>query len=435
MIEFESVGRTYRDGTADVVDLTLQVPPGRITVVLGPSGGGATTALRMVNRLVEPSAGRILWDGTPLRSRRRTALRREMGYVTRHGGLFPHRTVLDNVGAVPALLGWSRSRTQRRTLELLDLVGLDADLASRYPDQLRGSQPQRVALARALAADPPVLLLEEPFADADPGARRELQALLVDLQRQLGKTVVLVTDDGDEALLLGDQVAVLRVDGRLAQVGPPQELLEHPVDAHVEGLLGRDRGFRSLTYLPAASLGLSAVPVVRNLGSAAVSGPTLVVDQDARPLGWADGSRPQGMSPLGATFDVEHGTLRHALDAALTSPYGLAVAVTASSGRYAGVATAAAILASVGGARSERARESAAAAVPAVTTDLADESLPAADPGPAPAAAGGGDAGDGDVDPVAPHLSSDQRHQEDRPDPSEDDRDLMRELDAADARG
>lgn len=465
MIEFESVGKTFRDGTAAVVDLTLQVPAGRTTVIAGPSGCGATTALRMVNRLVEPSQGRIVWDCTPLRSRRKTTLRRQLGYLTRSGGLFPHRTVLDNVGTVPGLLGWSRARTERRSLELLDRVGLDRSLATCYPDQLAGGQPQRVGLARALAADPSVVLLEEPFAAVEPTARRELQTLLVDLQRQLGTTILLVTDDADEALTLGDSVAVLGVDGRLAQVGSPQELLEHPADAFVEGFVGRDRGFRALSYLPAGGLDLSGVKVVRDLGSAAPGEPTLVVDQDARPLGWVDGSGPDGLIPLGATFDVESGSLRSALDAALTSPYGLAVGVAASSGRYAGVATAAVILASVAGSRSERSgrsersRESVAvtgSGPPAPAPDTAvpttsgahrlDAEVAAAEVQAATAPHRGhgheraelGDEAGQDVDPaaLAPGDSpSDLRQQEEgRPDASEDDRALLRELDAADAR-
>lgn len=458
MIEFESAGKTFRDGTAAVLDLTLQVPVGRTTVIVGASAGGATTALRMVNRLVEPSQGRLSWDGTPLRSRRKTTLRRQMGYLTGSGGLFPHRTVLDNIGTVPGLLGWSRSKTERHSLELLDRVGLDRSLAKRYPDQLTAGQPQRVGLARALAADPPVVLMEQPFHAADPMVRRDLQTSLVDLQRQLGKTIILVTDDVDEALLLGDQVAVLRADGRLAQVGSPEELLEHPADAFVEGLLGRDRGFRSLSYLPAGGLSLSGVKVVRDVGSATSGEPTLVVDQDARPLGWVDGSRPDVMIPLGATFDVEHGSVRSALDAALTSPFGLAVAITASSGRYAGVATAAALLAQVA-ARSERSRESIAVAPPSEpAAPLPDLPTPTAGGAHRLDAESGaldveevadrgqghrheraelGDEGGQDVEPAAlapEDSSSDLGDQEGRPDAAEDDRGRLRELEAADAR-
>jgi len=353
VIEFESVGKTFRDGTAAVVDLSLTVPTGRTTVLVGPPGCGGTTALRMVNRVVEPTSGRLLWDGTPLRSRRRTALRRQMGYVVADGGLFPHRTVADNIGTVPGLLGWTRSKTRRRALELLDRVGVERSLADRYPDQLSGSQQQRVGLARALAADPAVVLMDEPFAGVDPVARQDLHALVLDLRRDLGATVVLATHDMDEAVQLGDQVAVLRPGGRLAQVGPPQELLEHPADAFVEGFVGRDRGYRALSFTPAGGLDLDTVPVVRDAGSAGADRPTLVVDADARPVGWVDPARPGQVRALGAIFEVESGTLRSALDAALTSPYGLAVGVSAAGGRYAGVATAETILAAVAQTRRE----------------------------------------------------------------------------------
>ena len=353
MIEFESVGKTFRDGTAAVVDLSLVVPTGTVTVLVGPAGCGGTTALQMVNRLVEPTSGRILWDGSPLRSRRRTALRRQIGYVAQGGGLFPHRTVVDNIGTVPSLLGWTRSKTRRRALELLDSVGLERGLADRYPAQLGEGQQQRVALARALAADPPVVLMDEPFAAADPAVRRELHTSFLDLQRSTARTVLLVTHDVDEAVALGDQVAVLQADGHLAQVGSPQELLEHPADSFVAGFVGRDRGYRALSFAPASALDLGSVPVVRDAGSAAADRPTLVVDADARPVGWVEPAGPGEVRPLGATFEVESGTLRSALDAALTSPYGLAVGVSAAGGRYAGVATADAILAAVAQARRE----------------------------------------------------------------------------------
>jgi osmoprotectant transport system ATP-binding protein len=347
MIEFESVGKTFRDGTAAVVDLSLQVPSDKITVIVGPSGCGKTTTLRMVNRMIEPSSGRILWDGSPLRSKRKTTLRRQMGYVIQSGGLFPHRTVVDNIGTVPGLLGWPKSKIQSRALGLLDSVGLDRKLADRYPAQLSGGQQQRVGVARALAADPMVLLMDEPFSAVDPVVRSELHEFFLNLQRQISKTIILITHDIDEAIKLGDQVAILRVGGRLAQVGTPQQLLDEPADAFVEGFVGRDRGYRSLSFQPASSLALDGVPVVRDVASVSGSEPTLVVDGDARPLGWVDPGRPGRTLPLGSSFDVEGGTLRSALDAVLTSPVGLAVGVFPGTGRYAGVATTEAILAGV----------------------------------------------------------------------------------------
>jgi len=344
VIEFESVGKTFKDGTAAVVDLNLTVLSGQITVIVGPSGCGKTTTLRMVNRMLEPTTGQITWDGVPLRSKRKTTLRRQMGYVIQSGGLFPHRTVLDNIGTVPALLGWQKKKIEKRSLELLDSVGLERKLADRYPVQLSGGQQQRVGVARALAADPLVLLMDEPFSAVDPVVRSELHEFFLGLQRELSKTIILITHDIDEAIKLGDQVAIMRVGGHLAQVGTPQQLLDEPVDAFVEGFVGRDRGFRSLSFQPASVLSLDRVKVVRDVESASGSGPILIVDGDARPVGWADPERAGRVFPLGSTFSPETDSLRVALDSALTSPHGLAVAVTADTGRYAGVVSADTIL-------------------------------------------------------------------------------------------
>lgn len=344
MIEFESVGKTFRDGTTAVVDLNLTVPSGKITVIVGPSGCGKTTTLRMVNRMLEPTTGSITWDGEPLRSKRKTTLRRQMGYVIQSGGLFPHRTVLDNIATVPSLLHWPKKKIQKRSLEVLDSVGLQRNLAHRYPAQLSGGQQQRVGVARALAADPLVLLMDEPFSAVDPVVRSELQEFFRGLQRELSKTIILITHDIDEAIKLGDQVAIMRIGGHLAQVGTPQQLLDEPTDAFVEGFIGRDRGFRSLSFQPASELPLQRVKVVRDVETAAGAGPILVVDGDARAVGWADPERPGRIFPLGSTFSPETDSLRVALDSALTSPYGLAVGVTADTQRYAGVVSADTIL-------------------------------------------------------------------------------------------
>jgi osmoprotectant transport system ATP-binding protein len=344
VIEFESVGKTFKDGTAAVVDLNLTVPSDQITVIVGPSGCGKTTTLRMVNRMLEPTTGRITWDGVPLRSKRKTTLRRQMGYVIQSGGLFPHRTVLDNIGTVPALLRWQKQKIEKRSLELLDSVGLERKLADRYPAQLSGGQQQRVGVARALAADPLVMLMDEPFSAVDPVVRSELHEFFLGLQRELSKTIILITHDIDEAIKLGDQVAIMRVGGHLAQVGTPQQLLDEPADSFVEGFVGRDRGFRSLSFEPASVLSLDRVKVVRDVESASGPAPILVVDGDARPVGWADPERPGRVFALGSTFSPETDSLRIALDSALTSPHGLAVAVTADTRRYAGVVSADTIL-------------------------------------------------------------------------------------------
>jgi osmoprotectant transport system ATP-binding protein len=347
VIEFESVGKTFRDGTVAVVDLNLIVPSRKITVIVGPSGCGKTTTLRMVNRMLEPTTGRITWDGVPLRSMRKTTLRRQMGYVIQSGGLFPHRTVLENIGTVPSLLHWRKKKIEKRALELLDSVGLERKLANRYPAQLSGGQQQRVGVARALAADPLVLLMDEPFSAVDPVVRSELQEFFLGLQREVSKTIILITHDIEEAIKLGDQVAIMRIGGHLAQVGTPQQVLDEPVDAFVEGFVGRDRGFRSLSFQPASELRLERIKVVRDVEAATGAGPILVVDGDARPVGWADPERPDRVFPLGSTFSPETDSLRVALDSALTSPHGLAVAVTADTHRYAGVVSADTILSKV----------------------------------------------------------------------------------------
>ena len=254
VIEFESVSKTFRDGTAAVVDLTLTVPSDKITVIVGPVG------LRQDHDAADGQPDARAHQGpdhlgrNPLRSRRKTTLRRQMGYVIQSGGLFPHRTVLENIGTVPGLLGWTKDKTRKRSLELLGSVGLDRKLAHRYPAQLSGGQQQRVGVARALAADPLVMLMDEPFSAVDPVVRGELHEFFLGLQRELSKTIILITHDIDEAIKLGDQVAILRVGGRLAQVGTPQQLLDEPADAFVEGFVGRDRGYRSLSFLRPASL-------------------------------------------------------------------------------------------------------------------------------------------------------------------------------------
>ena len=381
VIEFESVGKTFKDGTVAVVDLNLIVPSDKITVIVGPSGCGKTTTLRMVNRMLEPTTGRITWDGVPLRSRRKTTLRRQMGYVIQSGGLFPHRTVLDNIGTVPSLLHWQKKKVEKRAVELLDSVGLERKLAHRYPAQLSGGQQQRVGVARALAADPLVLLMDEPFSAVDPVVRSELHEFFLGLQRELSKTIILITHDIDEAIKLGDQVAIMRVGGHLAQVGTPQQLLDEPHDAFVEGFVGRDRGFRSLSFQPASQLRLERIKVVRDVETATGAGPILVVDGDARPVGWAVSERPGQVFPLGATFSPETDSLRAALDSALTSPYGLAVAVTADTHRYAGVVSADTILDTVKGLRVSIAESISIRDAEAAEEDLPlDESEPGYEP-------------------------------------------------------
>jgi osmoprotectant transport system ATP-binding protein len=251
MIRLSGVGKTYADGTVAVHELDLDVPRGQVMCLVGPSGCGKSTTLKMINRLIEPTTGRILLDGRDVTEEDPVQLRRGIGYVIQQVGLFPHHTVAVNVATVLSLLGTPKARSRARALELLELVGLDPEVyADRYPHQLSGGQRQRVGVARALAADPPVLLMDEPFGAVDPVVRTRLQDEFRRLQRELHKTVVLVTHDIDEAVRMGDQVAVFAAGGRLAQVGSPLELLARPADDFVEDFVGSTKGLRRLAVTP-----------------------------------------------------------------------------------------------------------------------------------------------------------------------------------------
>ena len=246
VIEFREVSKDYPDGTVAVSNFSLVVPSHRCVVLLGSSGSGKTTLVRMVNRMVEPSAGSVLIDGDDVRAADPVRLRRSIGYVLQSGGLLPHRTVADNVATVPVLGGVTRREALSRAAGLLERVGLDPRLAVRYPSQLSGGQQQRVGVARALAADPYILLMDEPFGAVDPIVRRELQDELLRLQAELGKTIVFVTHDVDEAFRLGDEVVVLKRQAQVAQRGTPAEILAEPADEFVRDFIGADRGQRSL---------------------------------------------------------------------------------------------------------------------------------------------------------------------------------------------
>lgn len=354
MIRFDHVSKRYGDGTLAVDDLSLTCADGEITVLVGPSGCGKTTSLRMINRLVEPTSGVISIDGNDVRTSDVVTLRRSIGYVIQQGGLFPHRTVIDNIATVPRLLGMPRAKAHERAATLLDLVGLPQSMAKRYPHQLSGGQQQRVGVARALAGDPPVLLMDEPFSSIDPVVREELQGALLQLQSQVHKTVVFVTHDIDEAVKLGDRIAVMRNGGKLAQFGPPEQLLAHPANDFVKGFLGFDRGIRWLSLFPARSLALRAPPTVgpssgpADVKAAAAAAGTdwvLVLDDGRRPLGWVDAASLNGsgdgaplphMRSIGHTFAPATESFRAVLDAAVLSPSGLAVA-TDGNGSLLGV--------------------------------------------------------------------------------------------------
>ncbi|MEU4444169.1 ATP-binding cassette domain-containing protein [Actinosynnema sp. NPDC050801] len=341
MIEFRDVTKRFDDGTTAVNGLDLVVEAGTITVFVGPSGCGKTTSLRMVNRMVDPTSGTVLVDGRDVLGVDPPALRRGIGYVIQQAGLFPHRTVLDNVATVPLLTGWTRRKARQRAAELLELVGLPAELGRRYPVQLSGGQQQRVGVARALAADPPVLLMDEPFSAVDPVVREGLQDELLRLQAELDKTIVFVTHDIDEAIRIGDKVAVMRTGGVLAQYAPPAELLTRPADDFVAGFVGKDRGYRSLSFVDSAGVEVARAPTVAEGAERGSSSDwRLVVDADDRPRGWV--APDSTVVPGGSLYEVG-ASLRGALDAALSSPSGLGVAVDAD-GRVAGVVTARQVL-------------------------------------------------------------------------------------------
>ncbi len=244
-IEFRSVTKRFGDGPAAVDEVTLEMPARKTTVLVGSSGCGKTTLLRMINRLIEPTSGDITIDGESIHAKDAVQLRRSIGYVLQNAGLLPHYTVADNIATVPVLTGQTKAAARRRALELMEVVGLDAAFADRYPAQLSGGQQQRVGVARALAADPNILLMDEPFGAVDPIVRKELQAEVIRLQRELDKTIVFVTHDIDEAFLLGDQVVILQKGAHIAQRGTPSEIIESPADDFVATFIGTDRGARA----------------------------------------------------------------------------------------------------------------------------------------------------------------------------------------------
>ncbi|MFJ9455664.1 ABC transporter ATP-binding protein [Kitasatospora sp. NPDC101447] len=365
MIRFEGAGKRHPDGTVAVEGLDLEVPTGRITVLVGPSGCGKTTLLRMVNRMVEPTSGRVLLDGTDVAELEPAKLRRGIGYVIQQAGLFPHRKVIDNIATVPYLLGWDRKKARARAAELLELVGLAPETAKRYPFQLSGGQQQRVGVARALAADPPVLLMDEPFSAVDPVVRAGLQEELLRLQSELHKTVLFVTHDIEEAVRLGDQVVVLRERGRIAQLADPHTLLTTPADDGVAAFLGRDRGLRGLGLRPAHTVvlrplgnglkGGAGVGVTNGAGVGVTNGSggglryggwELALDDERRPIGWIDRDAVTAELHPAAGFRPDTDTLRTALDAAVLSPAGVAVALDAE-GRATGTASREAVLAAL----------------------------------------------------------------------------------------
>jgi osmoprotectant transport system ATP-binding protein len=305
VIEFDQVTKVYPGATAPSVDrLTMRIEAGEICALVGPSGSGKTTAMRMVNRLIEPTSGSVRIDGVDTRSIDVETLRRSIGYVIQQVGLFPHRTVVDNVGTVPRLLGWDERRIRARSLELLELVGLDpAQFGTRFPAQLSGGQRQRVGVARALAADPPVMLMDEPFGAIDPLVREQIQDEFLRMQQDVRKTIIIVTHDLDEAMRMGDKVAVLQEGGVLAQLATPEELLAAPANDFVRRFVGGDSALRRLALARVHELQLIPLDVAHAQGFG------ILVDQLGAPVQWANGLSIKARVGLDATLRTALGEL------------------------------------------------------------------------------------------------------------------------------
>ncbi|WP_405985951.1 ABC transporter ATP-binding protein [Streptomyces sp. NBC_00872] len=405
MIRFDAVNKRFPNGTTAVHDLTLEMPEGGITVLVGSSGCGKTTTLRMINRMVEPTSGTIRLGGRDVLEQDAAELRRGIGYVIQQSGLFPHRTVLDNIATVPLLLGWGRRKARTRAAELLETVGLTAEAGKRYPHQLSGGQQQRVGVARALAADPPVLLMDEPFGAVDPVVRTQLQDELLRLQKDLNKTIVFVTHDIDEAVRLGDRIAVFRTGGHLVQCATPAELLARPADGFVAGFLGAERELKLLSLTTLAEVparqAATAVRTVREgepvprpgegangegvYGEGANGdgpyddGPYLVVSAGNEPLGWLAPERrpgPEGAGSPGTSVSPgslvpvrplrDTDSLLAALNESIASPTGLIVRVDAE-GVLTGVTSRETIHEHAGRRHQEAARAAREAASPTST--------------------------------------------------------------------
>lgn len=342
LIRLEGVTKSYPGGVDAVTDLSLDIERGELLTLVGPSGCGKTTTLKMINRLVEPTAGTVWIDDVDTTTIPLHELRRGIGYVIQDVGLFPHRRVSENIATVPRLLGWDDARTRSRIDDLIELVGLEPDLLDRYPAELSGGQQQRVGVARALAADPPVLLMDEPFGAVDPLVRSRLQDELADLQRRLAKTIVLVTHDVDEAVKLGDRMCILDVGGVVRQIGPPGDVLRSPAGPFVEAFLGGERGLRRLGLVSIGEVPLRRGPVVAPHASPAEA--TAAMEREGTDwVGVVEGGRLRGWVDREAVVSratvadgplreflvelQETDSLRQALDAVVTSHARMAVVV------------------------------------------------------------------------------------------------------------
>ncbi|MDI9898078.1 ATP-binding cassette domain-containing protein [Rhodococcus sp. IEGM 1381] len=372
-IVLENVTKSYpgqKDAAVDNVSMTI--PAGEVVVLVGPSGCGKTTTMRMINRLIEPTSGRITIGGEDALSINPNELRRTIGYSIQQAGLFPHMTIAENVGMVPGLIGWKKPRISDRTDEMLDLVGLDPALyRERYPRQLSGGQQQRVGVARALAADPPVLLMDEPFGAVDPITRGLLQDELMRLQAELGKTIVFVTHDFDEAVKLGDRIAVLGNQSRILQFDTPEAVLANPADDTVAGFVGSGAALKQLTLMRVRDIELSDVPVmgedesVESMNTALGRDPEawgIILDARRRPIRWTDrrhltdakSLRDVGV-PMGEMVSTQS-TLQDALEALLAEGNATAT-VTGKRGEYAGTITIEQLIDTIKTIRSQHAHD------------------------------------------------------------------------------
>ncbi len=354
MISLRHVSKRFPGSAKDAVqDLSLDVPEGQTVVLVGPSGCGKTTTMRMINRLIEPTSGEIHVDGRSVMQQDPVQLRRGIGYVIQSIGLMPHRTVAQNMATVPKLLGWDDARTNERVDELMGIFGLDPELRARYPAELSGGQRQRVGVARALAADPPVMLMDEPFAAVDPIVRARLQDQFLDIQRRLRKTIVFVTHDIDEAIKMADRITIMNIGGIIEQFGPPEEILREPASKFVEDFVGAERGLKRLALIKVSEIAVEQGPVVspqdtvdrarEEMRRFGLDWATVV--EDGRLRGWVDQSALEGRATVGeveprkfSAYVASNSSLRQALDSIVTSRTQVAV-VAGDGDRYLGILT------------------------------------------------------------------------------------------------
>jgi osmoprotectant transport system ATP-binding protein len=352
MISLRNVSKRFPGARAPAVgDLSLEVAEGETAVLVGPSGCGKTTTMKMINRLIEPSSGTIEVAGTNVMAQDPVRLRRGIGYVIQSIGLLPHRTVAENVGTVPRLEGWDRTRTRSRIRELADMFQLDEELLERYPAELSGGQRQRVGVARALAVDPPVMLMDEPFAAVDPIVRGRLQDQFLDIQHRLRKTIVFVTHDIDEAIKMADRIALLNVGGVLEQFAPPEEILRAPANDFVEDFVGPERGLKRLALIGVADIELEDGPVVSPADTTDKARAAMrefgldwtSVIEDGELLGWVDERMLEGKQRVDevrprrfSAYVTAADSLRQALDSIVTSRTNVAVVVSEGQ-RYRGI--------------------------------------------------------------------------------------------------